>query len=200
MIMREAAEALGPFVAGVNSVLALSRDEAEILTGIEQHMRELVATDDWLPETHEQSRADAYQQHLLYLDPAAAFSVVSFVWGPGQKTPLHDHTVWGVVGIMRGEEISHDYRRSPDGGLEHLRTTRLACGDVTSVGPETGDIHLVQNALQDRPSISIHVYGADIGRIQRHAFDLGTGAITSFVSGYSATPALSLPTIEPRQR
>ena len=34
-----------------------------------------------------------YQQHLLHCDPLERFSVVSFVWGPGQKTPVHDHTV-----------------------------------------------------------------------------------------------------------
>ncbi len=30
------------------------------------------------------------------------FCVVSFVWGPDQATPIHNHTVWGLVGVLRG--------------------------------------------------------------------------------------------------
>ena len=48
-----------------------------------------------------------------------------------------------------------------------------------------GDIHTVANALDDRPSVSIHVYGANIGAVRRHVFDAATGATKDFVSGYS---------------
>jgi len=37
------------------------------------------------------------------------FLVGSFVWMPGQRTPVHDHTVWGLVGVMRGEETCEEY-------------------------------------------------------------------------------------------
>ena len=43
----------------------------------------------------------------------------------------------------------------------------------------------MSNALADRVSISIHVYGADIGAVKRHVFDADTGAMKDFVSGYS---------------
>ncbi|MFZ9530819.1 MAG: cysteine dioxygenase, partial [Burkholderiales bacterium] len=35
-------------------------------------------------------------------------------------------------------------------------------------------------------SISIHVYGANIGAVKRHVFDPATGADKPFVSGYSS--------------
>ena len=41
--------------------------------------------------------------------------MVSFVWGPGQKTPIHDHTVWGLVGMLRGAERCRLYERAADG-------------------------------------------------------------------------------------
>ena len=41
-------------------------------------------------------------QYLLYCDPEERFSVVSFVWGPGQSTPTHDPSVWGLIGVLRG--------------------------------------------------------------------------------------------------
>jgi 3-mercaptopropionate dioxygenase len=46
-------------------------------------------------------------------------------------------------------------------------------------------VHEVANALPDRPSISIHVYGANIGAVARHVYDPATGATKPFVSGYS---------------
>jgi len=48
-----------------------------------------------------------------------------------------------------------------------------------------GDIHRVVNAYDDRVSISIHAYGANIGKVRRHVFDPQTGAAKEFVSGYS---------------
>ena len=35
-------------------------------------------------------------------------------------------------------------------------------------------------------SISIHVYGANIGKVRRHTFDPGSGAAKDFVSGFSS--------------
>ena len=59
-------------------------------------------------------------------------------------------------------------------------------GDVDAVGPTVGDIHVVTNAHTDRSSISIHVYGANIGAVRRHVFDPVTGTPKTFVSGYSS--------------
>jgi predicted metal-dependent enzyme (double-stranded beta helix superfamily) len=109
------------------------------------------------------------------------------VWGPSQKTPIHDHTVWGLVGVMRGSERARSFGLLPDG------TTRpegdwdyLMPGDVDKLSPVAGDIHQVENAVAAKPSISIHVYSANIGAVRRHVFDAGTSAVKPFVSGYSS--------------
>ena len=65
----------------------------------------------------------------------------------------------------------------------------LAVGDSELLLPEEGDIHRVDNAIEDGPSISIHVYGADIGRVRRRVFE-SDGRTKAFVSGYSETPAM----------
>jgi predicted metal-dependent enzyme (double-stranded beta helix superfamily) len=38
---------------------------------------------------------------------------------------------------------------------------------------------------EDRVSISVHVYGGNIGRISRHVFDPETSTRKTFISGYS---------------
>lgn len=148
---------------------------------------ELIRHDDWLPDECAQPHPQFYQQYLLHCDPLERFSVVSFVWGPGQKTPVHNHTVWGLVGMMRGAEEARRYSQTgPGKPMAAGDTERLLPGQVDRVSPTVGDIHEVSNALADRPSISIHVYGANIGAVQRHRLD-DEGTMRGFVSGYDST-------------
>ena len=92
------------FVADVGALVDAELDEPRLLPRVREAMKRLVGRDDWLPEAMARPHPQYYQQYLLYADPRERFSVVSFVWGPGQKTPVHDHTVWGVIGMLRGAE------------------------------------------------------------------------------------------------
>ncbi|MEV4779426.1 cysteine dioxygenase [Burkholderia sp. LMU1-1-1.1] len=175
------------FVEALDSLLGQGpeADETRIVAQGSKLLRELVAHDDWLPQQAALPDPQYYRQYLLYRDPAARFSVVSFVWGPGQSTPIHNHTVWGLIGLLRGAEISQDYRRRADGLLEKVgEPQRLETGVVTAVSPTLGDIHQVFNAYDDRISIGIHVYGADIGAVDRSVFT-PEGAVKPFRSGYA---------------
>lgn len=178
---------LSDFVADLSDLLDQTGDEAVILREGGALLAHLVSVDDWLPEA--QSRADParYQQYLLHRDPAGRFSVVSFVWGPGQATPVHDHTVWGLVGVLRGAELSQRYERRGDTLAATGEVHRLEPGEVEAVSPTVGDIHRVANAFDDRVSISIHVYGADIGTVRRATYD-AEGRPKPFVSGYADVP------------
>jgi predicted metal-dependent enzyme (double-stranded beta helix superfamily) len=161
-------------------------DEATILGEGRRLLGRMVAEDDWLPDAFARPNPERYQQFLLHCDPLERFSVVSFVWGPGQKTPVHDHTVWGLIGMLRGREECTNYARAASGALTVTGEETLEPGMVGAVSPTIGDIHVVRNGVPDRPSISIHVYGANIGAVRRHVFDLATGAPKTFISGYSS--------------
>ncbi len=176
----------GAFIAAFSALVdADGADERRIFDAGGKLLADLVRHDDWLPEAFARPGADSYRQYLLYRDPRARFSVVSFVWGPGQRTPIHDHTVWGMVGVMRGEERCEEYDvPTPGRPMTPRGSHPVRPGEVDFVSPRVGDIHVVSNALPDRPSISIHVYGADIGAVSRHVYDPATGAPQAFVSGY----------------
>jgi len=178
---------LREFVQAVSRLIdATGGDETRILTRGEALLSQLIACDDWLPEQFASSDPARYRQNLLYCDALERFSVVSFVWGPGQATPVHDHTVWGLVGVLRGAEVCQQFAwREAGEGLCLLGEHVLRPGDVDRVSPRIGDIHKVANALVDRPSISIHLYGANIGVLQRHVYDPNTNASRRFISGYS---------------
>jgi len=91
------------------------------------------------------------------------------------------------VGMLRGAEYSVPYEKAEASGeLRPGARRTLSPGGIEMVSPEIGDIHEVSNAQKDRPSISIHVYGGNIGEIRRHVFDPRTGAAKDFISGYSS--------------
>lgn len=187
------AEQLAPlreFVRGIAALADRGAPEELFLSEGATLLRRLVADDRWLPDTHAAPDPEHYRQYRLYLDPAGRFSVVSFVWGPGQRTPVHDHTVWGLVGVLRGTEIVENYERRSD-GLRLTGSERLPAGAIDAVSPTIGDIHRVSNAFDDRVTISIHVYGADIGKVRRSTYD-PDGSSREFVSGYAEAPPLSL--------
>ncbi|WDF74713.1 cysteine dioxygenase [Novosphingobium sp. KACC 22771] len=176
---------LRDFVTALAALLDRASDEAEILEQGGALLRALVAHDDWLPEAFAAPSPERYQQYLLHGDSAERFSVVSFVWGPGQGTPIHDHTVWGLVGVLRGREESQGFRRQSDGSLApDGPPLSLNPGEVEALSPARGDIHQVRNALPDAPSISIHVYGANIGAVRRSTFT-PDGEAKLFISGYA---------------
>jgi len=156
-------------------------DEATILRYGFSHVQALIAQDDWLPERLAQPLPGSYGQYLLYKDPRCRFTAVSFVWDRAAGTPIHDHMVWGIVGVLRGAEIAERFERT-DRGLRSLGEGRLSAGEIDCVSPRIGDIHQVRNAYDDRSSISIHVYGADLCKVERHVYDRRTGDVQSIVS------------------
>lgn len=178
---------LRDFIQSFTRLIELSgNDEERIFADGKKLLSDLVSRDDWLPDEFAQPNPERYQQYLLYCDPMERFSVVSFVWGPGQTTPVHDHTVWGMVGILRGAETCENFETElATGRLRATGSHQLPCGSIDLVSPRIGDIHKVSNAFADRTSVSIHVYGANIGAVKRHVYEPDTGRITTFISGYS---------------
>jgi len=63
-------------------------DEERIFTEGQQLLSDLIRKDDWLPEQFALPSKERYQQYLLHCDPLERFSVASFIWGPGQTTPV----------------------------------------------------------------------------------------------------------------
>ncbi|NKB20984.1 MAG: cysteine dioxygenase [Alphaproteobacteria bacterium] len=176
---------LREFVADMTELVSLEHQEAVLLTKGTELLTQLVSDDDWLPDPYAEPDPNSYRQNLLWCDPLERFSLVSFVWGPGQTTPIHDHTVWGLIGMLRGSEVGENFSIGSDGTPTKTGDEVLTPGMVSAVSPSLGDIHKVSNALADKPSISIHVYGANIGAVRRHVYEPNTGTPKDFVSGYS---------------
>jgi 3-mercaptopropionate dioxygenase len=183
---------LAPLKTAVQAMQSLCDrlpNEAVWLADSETIVRSLIASDGWLPASHAASHPQFYQQHALHVDAAQRFSLSSFVWGPGQGTPVHNHTIAGWVGVLRGAELCQRY--SVDGVSKLGSERRLNPGDVDAVSPHDaryGDVHTVRNAFDDRVSVSIHVYRGNIAVTPRSVFK--DGLVKPFMSAYSAATTL----------
>ena len=174
------------FVHAMTALVSTTQEEARLLADGRLHLAQLLERDDWLPDPFAVPNPARYMQYLLHCDPLERFSVVSFVWQPGHSTPVHDHTVWGLVGQLRGAERCDEYTLETAGmpvstGVSHV----MEPGAIDAVSPTIGDWHRVSNARPDATAISIHVYGANIGAVRRHRLD-DAGSIVDFVSGYDS--------------
>src|SRR5690348_6709861 len=138
---------LRDFIQGMTALAEAGAGEARWLAEGGRLLAGLVAQDDWLPEGFARP-GPSYRQYLLHCDPLERFSVVSFVWGPGQRTPVHDHGVWGLIGMLGGAEVATNYARPAEGEpLRELGQARLMPGMVEQVTPNGQDIHRVENAF-----------------------------------------------------
>jgi predicted metal-dependent enzyme (double-stranded beta helix superfamily) len=130
-------------------------------------LKTLLDVDGWLAAEHQLADRHSYRQHLLHVSESRRLSVVALVWLPGQRTPIHDHVSWCVVGVYRGVESETHYRlieRDGERCLVPVGTFVARAGHVEALVPPAENIHSVA-AVGATKTISIHVYGADIERL-----------------------------------
>ena len=186
-------QTLHQFLAAMTRLVDNAPAEQALIAQVQVLMEPLLIDDDWLQAELTQAHPLHPQQFLIYADPQARFSVVSLVCGPGQSTPIHDHTVWGVMGLLRGSLSCQPYSRMSDGrwvpaGFQ----IDMLPGDMESVSPRTGDVHKVWNPLPDQVTVCIEIYAGHIGLIERHSYR-EDGSRQMFVDGYANVHLISSP-------
>ena len=112
-----------------------------------------------LRDADRRSSSDRYRTNVMHVHPRGAYSIVALVWQPGQRTPIHSHRSWCVVGVHEGRELERSFRVAA-GGLVQVDEHVLEQGHVTWLLRDERDIHDVANA-DVTTTISIHVYGLD---------------------------------------
>ena len=175
------------FTKDTEEVVRSHKSESDALRFLKPLMQRLITTTGSVPRGAFASRRDRFANNLIYRPNDRFFSIMGGNWLPGQTTPIHDHLTWAVVGVYEGEERESIYRRTDD--ASNSRKARLSLvservnkkGDVTVLGK--AGIHRIDN-VSNSPSMSIHMYGLDIGTTERHSYNPVTGEVSKFVSGY----------------
>ena len=111
--------------------------------------------------------ADPTRFQVLHDEPG--LTVLHVVVGAGFISPPHDHRTWAVIGVYSGQEDNSFYKLvgatreiEPAGGRSLIER------DVLTLGPNA--IHRIANPRRD-PLIALHVYGRNVMKIERSAWD-----------------------------
>ena len=172
--------ALTNFVRNVETVLDRHPAMPLVIKEVSASLFELLGDGSWLPESCREPREDTYARHLLHRDRQNRFVVLSLVWLPGQGTPIHDHSCWGVMGILENSLQEVGYERLDDGsrpGHAELREgmgRQVTAGSTSYLLPPYQEIHTIGNNTGE-PTLSIHVYGRDIDEV--NVFDPATSSV-----------------------
>jgi predicted metal-dependent enzyme (double-stranded beta helix superfamily) len=104
-------------------------------------------------------------------------SLQIFVWPPGTKTQIHDHTSWGAYCCAVGSVLEERYERLDDGSrLNHARLKRVwqlswsPEDGASTVLPYDQGIHRVGN-ISSEIAISVHLYGPRTGDLDGRDYD-----------------------------
>jgi 3-mercaptopropionate dioxygenase len=120
-------------------------------------MSDYLGCTNLLAPEHLRGSSTRYQPNVVHVAPSGAYSVVALAWRAGQRTPVHDHRSWCVVGVHAGSEVERSYSWS-HGRLIERERRRYEVGAVTWVNAGDEDIHDVTASTD---AVSIHVYGLD---------------------------------------
>ena len=168
-------------------VVGSTDDEHEITKLVAERLSDLLAGGYRLPPEVTRPSPERHVTYPLYIAPDDSWSMASVVWAVGQRTPVHSHETWGVVGIYSG--IEHEVRylkpvaATAGAALTPAGEELLEPGQVTVCCTTDDDVHAVA-AVGNEPTVGIHVYGGNIGTIRRWTYDPATGEACSFVSGW----------------
>ena len=165
VILGEMSDGLNALLARIDAAVQL-RDADAITQRIKQELQEAIrARSVTLPERFHRVRPEGYARRLLHRNDDLGYTAVVMTWGPGQRTPLHDHAgIWCVEGVLSGqmdvtqfdlvEESDQAYR------FEAKGCVHASVGSAGCLIPPF-EYHILANAL-DTPSITLHVYGGEM--------------------------------------
>ncbi|GAB3873489.1 cysteine dioxygenase [Kibdelosporangium lantanae] len=176
------------FIDDVALAVRATDDEYEITKRVADRLCALLASGYQLPPEFTRPSAEHHVNYPLHIAPDDSWCVAAVVWNVGQRTPVHGHETWGVVGIHSGAEREFRYVK-PTAAESHKPLVPAGeqvweRGQVTVCCTTDDDVHAVA-AVGDVPTVGIHVYGANIGTIERQLYDPATGAVRRFVSGWN---------------
>jgi predicted metal-dependent enzyme (double-stranded beta helix superfamily) len=181
-------DGLQTFIDDVGRMVTSTDDEHEITKRVAKRLSELLAGGYRLPPELTRPSPERHVTYPLYIAPDNSWSMASVVWDVGQRTPVHSHETWGVVGIYSGIEQEVRYLKPAAhtaAALTPAGEELWEPGEVTVCCTTDDDVHAVA-AAGDEPTVGIHVYGGNIGTIRRRSYDPATGEARWFVSGWDS--------------
>ncbi|GAB3040578.1 MULTISPECIES: cysteine dioxygenase family protein [Oleiagrimonas] len=115
-----------------------------------------------LPACVFEAHPEHYARRELYRSEQHGYCVTAMTWGPGQGTPIHDHSgMWCVEGVWRGaleitqyELLEHEERRYRFNSVGAIQAGPGSAGSL--IPPH--EYHTIRNPSADDVAVSLHIY------------------------------------------
>ena len=130
-----------------------------------------------LPFLEEARGAERWYVGRRWYAPDRSFSLQLFVWPPGTRTMIHDHSSWGAYACASGTVLEERYERLDDGSrFEYARLREVwqlpwsPEDGASTVLPGDGGIHRVGNPYGEA-AVSVHLYGPRLEDVDGRDYD-----------------------------
>jgi predicted metal-dependent enzyme (double-stranded beta helix superfamily) len=130
-----------------------------------------------LPLLEEARASENWYVARRYDDEEGSYSLQIFVWPPGSRTRVHDHSSWGAYCCAAGTVLEERYERLDDSSVSsHARLEKLwqlswsSADGASTVQPGDEGIHRVGNPGSE-VAISVHLYGPRTGGVDGRDYD-----------------------------
>jgi predicted metal-dependent enzyme (double-stranded beta helix superfamily) len=109
--------------------------------------------------------------------PDSSFSLQVFVWPPGSRTRIHDHSSWGAYCCAIGSVLEERYERLDDRSRPDFARLKKVWqlswsreDGASTVLPYEEGIHRVGNPGAST-AVSVHLYGPRMGEVDGRDYD-----------------------------
>jgi len=188
--MVHARYSLDDFVGDMQAVLADGPDQSKLFDRGSSLLERLIQDPLSIPEEFRQPPVNGRRKGggSFALHRSPGLLVTSVIWGPGNHIGPHDHHTWGMIGVLQNGIQEKRFRRVDDRSSEQFatlvedRAVFMKHGEISLLIPDADEIHQLDN-FSDRPTVEIHVYGAELGDLERCQYNEITGEIKRYRSG-----------------
>ena len=134
----------------IHDLTRAAHDPADVAAALQGYLGE----PGLLAPAHRRSSPDHYRTNVVHVAPDGSFSLVALVWRPGQRTSIHSHQSWCVVGVHEGVEEERSFSLvesdlEPALLLEDVRRYEPGCVTWLSAEDEIHDVANVGDAHRD---------------------------------------------------
>ncbi|MBF2017885.1 MAG: cupin [Rivularia sp. T60_A2020_040] len=161
------------FLTQLEDILFKESNESVYLAEIRQLVRRLLVNSYWIKTQHpEPDYKTGTSVKLLYDELGFPFTIQTVTFTPGTQSNIHNHGIWGIVAVLKGNEKNTIWKRIPTteypNKIESSGEIILNPGDIISFAP--GAIHSVE-AISEEPTVTFNLYGETKSK-DRFAFDI----------------------------
>jgi len=111
---------------------------------------------------------DAVKYRRNLIRRTAAYEALLLCWGPGQRSPIHDHRGSGCAfRVVEGVVTETLYERTCDGLAAPAAMRWLPPGTICA--SRDFDIHEVANSQPDHDLVTLHVYSPPLSQVNLYS-------------------------------